>query len=118
MITYIPIIEWGVSKSALKNREINDINSETSNSVEYKVKDKSIYVEYYFQSDKLIYSHVSLNYTNWKLLDVSNSLYERFDFITSTSSKFWFQKEKCFVMMRQKGEMAAIKLYTPRIKIL
>lgn len=100
---YVPIIEWGISKEDLKKKETNDFQGEIYNIVSYKVNNESIYIDYYFESNKLLYSDISYNFNGITFLSVLNSASERFDYVTSDSKKYWYSKDKCFLMVREKG---------------
>lgn len=96
-----PITSLGINKNELKSKVNGNIQHESDNSIEYK-EESSIYDTYYFKNNQLVLvcSQIEINYS---LVDIANSLIERYDYISSTSNISWYQKTGLMVRMNERG---------------
>lgn len=103
-----PVVEFGISlndlKSKVKGTLFSPEYSVGENMVEiiYQEEGKYIYDTYHFKNDKLIYIYSDVNTTS-SLLDILNSLLERFNRISGSSKYYWFEHPNFIVRMNERG---------------
>lgn len=103
-----PNIKWGISMQNLKSKEKNTLVYESYNSnfditlLTYKVDTYDYYV-YFFKNNSLILSEQKINIAT-SIIDMTNSLYERYQYLSFSLSKYWYNKNGCIVMMEKQTQ--------------
>lgn len=105
LINYIgnPILDFGASKSEIKAKLKGEIQQESSDRIEIKDDFKyPIYSTYHFKDDKLecVYSSVNV-ITDW--INITNSLLERYDYLSSESDVHWYSYPNKFIVRENKA---------------
>lgn len=103
LINYIgnPIIELGVSKEEIKSKLKGEIIEETNDRIEIKEDfEYPIYDTYHFKNGKLecVFSSVNVG-TN--IINISNSLLERYEYLSSESKAHWYSYPNKFIVREE-----------------
>lgn len=96
-----PLVSLGISKEDLKAKVAGTIQSESANSIEYK-EESSIYDTYHFENDKLVCIGSQIN-VNYEFTDMSSALIERYKYVSSSASVYWFTKTDLMIRMNERG---------------
>ncbi len=114
-----PIVELGISLNDLKSKVSGTIETETASQIEYKENANSIYDTYYFENGKLILIASQIN-INTFILDITNSLRERYDYVSSSSNAYWFSYPNTITvrMNERSGNEGYLILYAKDVSIM
>lgn len=103
LVNYIgnPIIELGASKEEIKSKLKGEILEETDDWIKIKEDFKySMYDRYCFKNGKLecVISYIMLNTS---IIDISNSLLERYEYLSSESKVHWYSYPNKFIVREE-----------------
>lgn len=99
---HIPVINWGISKSQLKEAETNAIEAEKDTYIVYKVNGEPIYKTYQFDNNKLVCAAVDINRLDITLGNVTLSMN---NFFSTTPRK------GCTPVIENKGGNGGVRVF-------